>query len=144
MRPGLSKKDEKILYWIAVALLLGAILFGLIEKATGICFADCMPPCIFRKLTGLYCPGCGGTRAVRFLLQGKFLKSFLYHPAVPYTVFLSGWYLVSHTAEMVSKGKLPIGMRYRDVYLYGALGLILINWIAKNLFLLLGGIDLLN
>ncbi len=35
-------------------------------------------PCMMQKLTGLYCPGCGGTRAVRALLAGHPLQSFLY------------------------------------------------------------------
>ena len=103
-----------------------------------------MPPCLFLSLTGLYCPGCGGTRAIRFLLQGQLIKSLLYHPLVPYTAVLGGWYLISHTVELVSKGKYPVGMRYRDVYLYGALGLVLINWTVKNLFILLCGIHLLQ
>lgn len=29
-----------------------------------------LPPCLFHKLTGLYCPGCGSTRAVHALLHG--------------------------------------------------------------------------
>ena len=33
-------------------------------------------PCMMQKLTGLYCPGCGGTRAVRALLAGHPLQSF--------------------------------------------------------------------
>ena len=31
------------------------------------------PVCLFRALTGLYCPGCGGTRAVYQLLHGHVL-----------------------------------------------------------------------
>jgi Protein of unknown function (DUF2752) len=31
------------------------------------------PPCLFHALTGLYCPGCGGTRAVYQLLHGHVL-----------------------------------------------------------------------
>lgn len=144
MRPSLSKKEERILYWAALILLLTAVLIFIAEKVTGKHLYDFMPPCLFLSLTGLYCPGCGGTRAIRFLLQGQLIKSLLYHPLVPYTAVLGGWYLISHTVELVSKGKYPVGMRYRDVYLYGALGLVLINWTVKNLFILLCGIHLLQ
>ena len=37
-------------------------------------------PCLFHELTGFYCPGCGGTRAVLALLAGHPILSFLYHP----------------------------------------------------------------
>ena len=33
------------------------------------------PPCVFHKLTGLYCPGCGNTRALSALLHGHFGES---------------------------------------------------------------------
>ena len=33
-------------------------------------------PCIFNKVTGLYCPGCGITRAIRSLLKGNVAESF--------------------------------------------------------------------
>ena len=33
------------------------------------------PPCIFNKLTGLYCPGCGNTRALAALLHGDIAGS---------------------------------------------------------------------
>jgi hypothetical protein len=29
-----------------------------------------LPGCLFRRLTGLYCPGCGATRALNALLHG--------------------------------------------------------------------------
>ena len=41
-------------------------------------------PCAFHLLTGFYCPGCGGTRAVVYLLQGQIGRSFQYHPLIPY------------------------------------------------------------
>lgn len=41
-------------------------------------------PCLFHLMTGLYCPGCGGTRAVRALLRGDLAMSFQYHPLVLY------------------------------------------------------------
>ena len=41
-------------------------------------------PCLFHLITGLYCPGCGGTRAARYLLHGQIMKSFWYHPLVLY------------------------------------------------------------
>ena len=40
-----------------------------------------LPSCFFRKLTGLYCPGCGSTRALRRLLCADFIGAFRYNPA---------------------------------------------------------------
>ena len=42
-------------------------------------------PCIFNKVTGLYCPGCGITRAIRALLKGNIAESF-HNNALLYTV----------------------------------------------------------
>ncbi|NMA91192.1 MAG: DUF2752 domain-containing protein [Amphibacillus sp.] len=36
-------------------------------------------PCIFRKITGFYCPGCGMTRASLALLDGDIYQSFRYN-----------------------------------------------------------------
>ena len=33
------------------------------------------PPCVFHKFTGLYCPGCGNTRALSALLHGRIGES---------------------------------------------------------------------
>lgn len=33
------------------------------------------PTCVFHDLTGLYCPGCGSTRALYQLLHGNFLAA---------------------------------------------------------------------
>lgn len=38
------------------------------------------PPCVFRKATGIYCPGCGSTRALRALFAGDFFAALRYNP----------------------------------------------------------------
>ena len=76
-------------------------------------------PCLFHLITGFYCPGCGGTRAVKYLLHGQILKSIRYRPLVFYAV-----------------------KRYQE-FVYLGVVVILINWVLKNI-LLLYGIDLLT
>lgn len=99
-------------------------------------------PCVFQLLTGLYCPGCGGTRALKYLLHGDIRKSLQYHPLVCYMaavllVEVLSWGL----AKIFHNPKLHIG-RY-DGFVYLGIGIILVNWIWKNYMLVARGIDLL-
>ncbi len=52
------------------------------------------PPCIFRKATGIYCPGCGSTRALRALSQGDFLAALRYNPLTIAVLFALPFLLV--------------------------------------------------
>ncbi|MCM1283127.1 MAG: DUF2752 domain-containing protein [Muribaculaceae bacterium] len=129
-----------IIGWVLLVItggILAAAYFGLFDRLGG------LPPCMIHRLTGLYCPGCGGTRAVTALLQGHLLKSLFYHPIVGYTAAVGGWFMVSQTIARVSRGRFAIGMHYRDIYLWIALALVVVNCIAKNLVLVLGGIALM-
>ena len=38
--------------------------------------------CIFHELTGLLCPGCGFTRCIISILQGRFIEAFNYNMLV--------------------------------------------------------------
>ena len=40
------------------------------------------PFCVFYKVTGLQCPGCGGLRAAHQLLHGHFITAFRFNPLV--------------------------------------------------------------
>lgn len=42
--------------------------------------------CIFRRCTGGYCPGCGGSRSVLALLRGDLDAAWTIHPWVPLMV----------------------------------------------------------
>ncbi len=64
-------------------------------------------PCAFRAMTGLDCPGCGGTRMVWYLLHGDLLQAARFHLmafiAVPVLLYA---YLVL-VADRVGKFRLP-------------------------------------
>ena len=39
--------------------------------------------CSFQQIFPLYCPGCGGSRSLYYLMRLDIIKSFLYYPALP-------------------------------------------------------------
>lgn len=100
-------------------------------------------PCILHTFTGYYCPGCGGTRAVYALLHMQLVKSFFYHPLVPYGAAVYLWFMISHTIEKLSRHRLRIGMRFRAGWLWAALIILVANVLIKDGALYFFGIDLL-
>ena len=67
-----ERSAEQILYILGLifALLLFAFLFLIHSGRLRIELTGAVPPCLFYRVSGLYCPGCGGTRAIRALLEG--------------------------------------------------------------------------
>lgn len=49
------------------------------------------PVCLFHRVTGLDCPGCGGLRALHQLLHGQLLEAFRLNPIVVTAIPLVGW-----------------------------------------------------
>ncbi|HHT51189.1 MAG TPA: DUF2752 domain-containing protein [Eubacteriaceae bacterium] len=67
----INKKEIKIL--VPIILVLGIFIY----------FSDPLKgpilPCIFNRLTGYYCPGCGMSRAVHYLLHFNFKEAIKYN-----------------------------------------------------------------
>lgn len=109
-------------------------------------------PCLFHFLTGFYCPGCGGTRAVRLLLEGNLAGSFCYHPFVLYMVlavlaeccFLGadGICAFREKENMARERYIQKFKKRYPRWVLAGVGIVGGNWVIKNLFLL-AGIDLL-
>src|SRR5215218_11212240 len=57
------------------------------------------PPCPFYKLTGCYCPGCGGTRALHHLLHGRVATAFDFNPLLIVALPFIGYALVRVAAR---------------------------------------------
>ena len=136
---------EKSLYQAGICLPLAYFVVRLLPmRLPTFVSAMLSLPCVFHTVTGYYCPGCGGTRAVKALVQGNVLLSFCYHPVVVYAAVLYLCFMATHTIEKISGGKWKIGMPYRNGYLYAALAIVALNVVVKNIALAVFQLDLLK
>lgn len=97
-------------------------------------------PCVFQMMTGLYCPGCGGTRALWFLLHGDILKSLWYHPLIFYTAMLLIWWMIS---EMRKRCFGKNGFKLHRWMIVGGILITFVNWVWKNAVLLIWHVPLI-
>lgn len=135
-----KKSEEDILYGIGLVALLLVLLGAL---ACVIFHYNPMTPlfgvgCGFRASTGFYCPGCGGTRAVYALFHGKLLESLYCHPAVLPSLLFYLIFMGSHTIEKLFHPKGFHGIKYRHLYTFVIVGLLLFNFLLKNILLICG------
>lgn len=121
---------EKIFYKIGkvflIVLVVGSVSLYIIGLDK---ILDIVPSCAFYSDTGIYCPGCGGTRAVVSLLKGNIVQSFLYHPfvlyfTIGYSVFMIYEFCKKHFR--ICKSRFPI-----EMILYIGVGVLLLQWIVK-------------
>lgn len=107
-------------------------------------------PCLFRSVTGLYCPGCGGTRALKYLLRGDIGRSLWYHPLVGYMAVVMlleflGW-IWRRGDKRREKNKLIKAAGFLENYemeVYVGIGIGAVNWVIKNWVLLEWGVELI-
>lgn len=98
-------------------------------------------PCLFQLITGLYCPGCGGTRAVKALLRGEFLTSLHYHPLVLYMAVVILGEILIYVYERKKK-ILPTWNNRFQKWVWLGIAVCGGNWIWKNIQLICYGIAL--
>lgn len=94
--------------------------------------AGFLPPCLFRRLTGLLCPGCGATRAFHQLLHGRLAAALALNPLLPLSLPLLGWLFLAQAREALGRPPLPAPRLARG-WLWALLALILAFWVARNL-----------
>ena len=123
--PFWNRRSVSIGIWIV--LICGAIyVFSFEPGKTGF-----FPPCMFRQLTGLTCPGCGSTRALHQLLHGHFVAAFALNPlfiiAIPFLLLA----LARHTVFAL-QGKQPKPNALPSSYIYLIFVIVLSFWIFRN------------
>ena len=127
-----KKTMEDQLYTAGMLFLPVLLVAGVFLHFSPVDLTDIVPGCLLYRLTGLYCPGCGATRALSAFLHGHPIRSFLYHPVVDYVAALYLWFLLSQTIERISHGRIAIGMKYRDRYLWIVLAVLILHCLIRN------------
>lgn len=129
------KTNEDIFYHLGKILLLPEILGAIFLRLLGRSGLEKLPDCVFRRILGIYCPGCGGTRAAYYLAAGHPFKSFFCHPAVFYTAVVYAIFMVTvfYRRHISKKQHPPIKI---ERYVYAAVAVLLLQFLAKNILLL--------
>lgn len=132
------KQERTAFIWVNVGLIL-CLTVALVWEYSPL--SEMLhASCAIHDFFHIYCPGCGGTRAVYLMMHFHPVESFLYHPLVPFVTVLLAEYYVGAVITLIRKN----GKRYyylRDWFCYIALGIILVNWILRNVLLIKFHID---
>lgn len=96
------------------------------------------PTCPFLAVTGWYCPGCGALRAVHALGHGDLMTALARNPLAVVAIgcLVVAWvvWLTRAAAGRPLRWMVPQrGARTLSLTLYGALGVILVFWVLRNL-----------
>ena len=106
------KKSIKIL----VILIILFIIFLYLNKQFSFFI-----PCIFHKITHLYCPGCGATRMVLSILKLDLYSAFKYNPFLfiisPFLI----WYYIVYYINWIQNKTFKINKNIWNVLLICAL-----------------------
>jgi hypothetical protein len=114
--------------WTWLALTGGAGL--LLLRFAWPSWPSAMPGCTVRRLTGLHCPGCGGTRSAVKLLEGDFAGAAMMNPAVFLLALAFAGVVLAGVWQEWRGGKGPV---FPAWLAWGAGGLVLVFGLVRNL-----------
>jgi predicted ferric reductase len=123
-------RGNRALWASLLVLVLAIAAFHLRQNGVQ---ASLMPPCLFHKVTGLHCVGCGMTRATHAALHGRFIEAFLHNPLgfvlMPIALFAIALEIVAWVRGRSGGPRLRLGRRGFWVLV----SLILIFWVLRNI-----------
>ncbi|HEY3928798.1 MAG TPA: DUF2752 domain-containing protein [Candidatus Koribacter sp.] len=119
-------RDERRLALVSAAVLAGIAAAVTLGKPG---HASFLPPCIFQKLTGLFCPGCGSTRAVWYLVHGHPLKALGENALI---VLLLP-FIIYDLAAVLSRRWVTLSSRLHPWILWTLFGVLIAFTVARNI-----------
>ena len=108
--------------YLLITALVGGFALTALAYATDPAEVAWLPPCPFHRLTGLWCPGCGGTRALHQLVHGNFLAAMHLNPLAISLLPLAGYFVV--------RGERAAS---RPIWIWTLLGVVIAFGILRNI-----------
>lgn len=136
-------REERPIFVIGVVLFLLLFSVAIVNQISPHFFERFSPSCFVRQHVGIYCTGCGATRAVLCVVQGHFLQSLYYNVVVMYVVVFYGLYVIRGAIYLLSKGKYRY-MKFHVAYVFIGLVIVVIQAIVKNVALFSYGYEWMN
>ena len=121
--------DREVYPALWIVLAVGGVIFGGWYFLLG---QPPLAPCVFFSRWHIYCPACGGTRAVLALLKGDLLQSLYYNPSVLYSAFSLAAYLLSQTVWRL-RGRRGWALHWSEKWLWVLAALLLGQCLLRNL-----------
>ena len=112
MRLLTMRKPSQDIALFGAIIAVGAIFFFFNPATTAF-----YPKCLFHEWTGLYCPGCGSSRALHCLLHGEFREALHDNALVVLTLPLLGAMLLARAFRR----RPPIAARQSKLGWFGLL-----------------------
>ena len=122
---------DEFFYQLGKGIWLPLCLVGIWFTHSGYKRYGQLMACAFRRMCGLPCPGCGGTRAFYYFFQGNFIRSFQFNPTVIYGVlaylhFMLLFFYRKNISGTIHEKEIQI-----QYYMYAAIVVILFQWAVK-------------
>jgi len=102
---------------ILFATLAAAVVFTVDPARVSL-----FPPCPLHRFTGLWCPGCGSTRALHQLLHGNVVAAFHFNPLAISLLPVIGYLVVRSEENHV-----------KPVWIWTLLGVVVVFGVLRNI-----------
>lgn len=117
---------------LAVLFCVGAAFSYVLTNNPADARPDPLGPCLFKAVTGLDCPGCGGTRMVWFLLHGDLGQAARHHAVALIAVPVVVYAYLAWTGKRLFGVSLPVP-KLPSAAWFGYLGIWLVFSVVRNL-----------
>ena len=136
----INRKKRLIFFFVINFSLVSAalLLVWFARSVSGTPFAK-ITECPSHIFLGVYCPFCGGTRAMSALLRFDILASLIYNPAILPSFIAFGVYDVL-SLKAILKDRNTVVHIHKWVWI-SIVAILVLNWIVRNLLLIVWEID---
>lgn len=128
-------RADRLPQWVGPASVTTAVAAGGALIATNNPTTNpILPSCALYALTGIHCPGCGGTRAAHALLNGDLITAFDFNPLMVLAIPVVAFAFVRWWASAFGRSSArPVESRLPPQAIWALFAVVVVFGVARNL-----------